>query len=815
VGPGEHAEWRWVNAPLRLADTNRGPGRCLEEEDGPAKEPSGGAVSMLLSILLTSVSALVLSTTLLVVAGHRLRLASPVLSVVLTVLFAELAGQVTAWFWHVSSHYVLAGGVFVAVSVLLVVVGRPMWNPVGQLFFGSTVAAATSYLLLAGWVTVSGALSPLASVASALLWCIEALAFLITASFAFESCDVVCRVRWTRPQPEFDPSYQPKVSLHVPAYAEPPDMLLATIRSLEALDYPDLEIVVIDNNTADEDLWRPVERYCELRRKVRFVHVNPWPGYKSGALNLALRAYTSPDAEIIGVVDADYLVSRNYLKDAVGYFASPDMAFVQTPQDYRGWMSDRYLTSCHDAYRYFFETAMPSRNDRNSIIFGGTMGLIRRAVLDEIGGWDETCITEDAEASLRILKAGYSGFYLHRSYGRGIMPLTFGALKRQMFRWCFGGIQILRKHGRSLMPWDRRPDNHLRIPQRLDYLLGGLQWFGNLVGLVFTAVLGLTAATLIAKGHVPFGPLLGAAVVLPLTMLASGLVRALWALRHRTGISYRRAVLAFVTWLSLSWTVAMACLQGVARTAQPFLRTPKFRGDGDVVEALRATRAESGLAAAAWLTAAALALSGKVSPVLVALFAWQGAVYAASPTMAWLNQRSHLPVRLERLRRAEERRDRFASARPHLVRVGLGTAVASLTTLLLVGTLSASRSPRLDLILTPPSGGPAASGSAGSQAGSGDGSTNTAGSGTTGVNQTGAQNSGRGSQPAGSSVSGATPSGVAATTTTAPLAPAATSTTITTTRPVGSSTTTTRPTASSSTTLPSQATTTTTNPHKP
>lgn|SRR5487761_1173531 len=131
------------------------------------------------------------------------------------------------------------------------------------------------------------------------------------------------------------------------------------------------------------------------------------------------------------------------------------------------------------------------------------MGLIRKSTLEEIGGWDETCITEDAEASLRMLKAGYSGFYLNQSFGRGIMPLTFNALKRQMFRWCFGGIQILRKHGRSLIPWLREPDNHLGAAQRLDYLLGGLQWFGNLVGLAFTGVLALTAASLLAKGHYP------------------------------------------------------------------------------------------------------------------------------------------------------------------------------------------------------------------------------------------------------------------------------------------------------------------------
>jgi cellulose synthase/poly-beta-1,6-N-acetylglucosamine synthase-like glycosyltransferase len=776
---------------------------------------------VLLSILLDSVTALVLSTFFLLLVGRRLRLASPAVSVAVAAAFALVAGEVTAWFWNVSAHYVLAGEVFVLAVVLVVVAARPMWNPAGQLFFASTVAAAVAYLALAGWVTVSGVLSPPAAGASALLWCVEAAAFVITASFTFESCDVVCRVRWKRPVPPFDPSYQPLVSLHLPACAEPPDMLLETIRSLEAIDYPNLEIVVVDNNTEDESLWRPVERYCRHRRNVRFVHVNPWPGYKSGALNLALRAYTDSAAEIIGVVDADYLVSREYLKETVGFFASPDIAFVQTPQDYREWSGNVYLTACYDSYRYFFEAAMTSRNDRNSIIFCGTMGLIRRSVLEEIGGWDEECITEDAEASLRMLVAGHSGFYLNRSFGRGVMPLTFGALKRQMFRWCFGGIQILRQHGRCLMPWDRQPDNRLRLPQRLDYLMGGLQWFGSLVGVAFTAVLALTAATLLAKGDVPFGPLVGAAVVLPLSLLASGLVRSLWALRHLSGISYRRAALAFVIWMSLSWTVAVACLQGLARTSQPFLRTPKFRAEGGLADALRTTRAESALAAAGWLAAAVSAASGRVGWVIVALFAWQGAVYAASPAMAWANQRSHLPLRLERLRRAEERRERFASVRPHLVRAGVGTAVAVLTTVLLVGTLSASRSPRLQLILTPPSGGPS-SPAGGPQAGTatgtgtGTGPAGGAGGSTTGAAGTAARGAGSAGAGAAGNGSGSAPSSTtttspsanspgASTTTTAP--PPTGTTTTTPAHPTGSTTTT------SSTTLPTA--TTTTNPHRP
>src|SRR5262249_18398127 len=159
-------------------------------------------------------------------------------------------------------------------------------------------------------------------------------------------------------------------------------------------------------------------------------------------------------------------VDPGWIRALVGYFADPRVAFVQSPQDYREYDGDTYLQACYDAYKYFFVTTMPSRNQRNSIIFAGTMGLLRRAVLEQVGGWDEWCITEDAELSLRILKLGYRGVFVGQSYGRGIMPLTFDSLKSQRFRWCFGGMQILRMHWRDLVPWRRDPQSGLTVPQR-------------------------------------------------------------------------------------------------------------------------------------------------------------------------------------------------------------------------------------------------------------------------------------------------------------------------------------------------------------
>ncbi|GAC1598266.1 MAG: hypothetical protein NVS3B21_23630 [Acidimicrobiales bacterium] len=630
---------------------------------------------MLFTLTLTAMVALVGATPVLFLLGRRWRLASPSVSVAIAVPFAVAAGEVAARLFRLPSDLVLIAEVVLFLVVLATILSRRAWNAVGQLFFASLVTMSGAYLLVAARATFAGGLSALGLAASVVLLVFEVFAVTISLTFAFESIDVVCRCSWDRPPPVHDQAYRPFVSLHVPAYNEPSDMLIETIQSLEALDYPNFEIVVIDNNTADDDVWRPVETYCAGRPRVTFVHVAPWPGFKSGALNLVLRDYTHPDAEIVGVVDADYLVRSDYLDRLVGYFADPQLAFLQTPQDYRDYQGDTYLTACYDGYRYFFETAMPSRNERNSIIFGGTMGLIRRSALEELGGWDEWCITEDAEASLRMLRNGHRGLYVNETYGQGIMPLTFTSLKKQRFRWCFGGVQILRKHWRSLLPWDRSPDNHLSVPQRLDYLLGGLQWFGDFAGLVFTAILIVSGVLLVTTGHVALRALSGALLLVPGVLIGTGLLRAVWALRARTHITRRRAVLAFATWLGLSWTTALACIRGVFRSEGVFLRTPKWKSGGHLIEALRETRHETGIAA----VLAGLAISVGVARgrwLVVALLGWQTAVFACSPFMAWLNQRTELSARLARRQRSEERRDRATALAPVAVRTGAGAVLA-------------------------------------------------------------------------------------------------------------------------------------------
>ena len=83
----------------------------------------------------------------------------------------------------------------------------------------------------------------------------------------------------------------PKVSIHVPAYNEPPAMLIETLDALARLDYPDFEVLLIDNNTRDENVWRPVEAHCAPRRALPLLSRGTARGFQGGCAQLRARAH--------------------------------------------------------------------------------------------------------------------------------------------------------------------------------------------------------------------------------------------------------------------------------------------------------------------------------------------------------------------------------------------------------------------------------------------------------------------------------------------------------------------------------------------
>ena len=595
----------------------------------------------------------------------------------------------------VTEHNTIAGvaGLVTASLIWLPVTRR--WNARGHLCWASSIFLFVVYLAYVLDWTFASHLGAAGTAGGLLLWLFEVFAAILACAYLWEICDAIGSETWRRratPAVLALPAggEVPFVSLHVPAHNEPPDMVIDTLRSLLRLDYPRYEVILIDDNTDDESLWRPVERWCE-QHTVKFAHLQDWPGYKSGALNYALRELTDQRAEVIGVVDSDYQLAPGFLRRCVPLFADSWVGFTQAPQDYRGWSHAPYYRRLYYSYQYFFAVSQPSRNERDGAIFAGTMGLIRRVALEQLGGWDEWCITEDAELSLRLLRAGWTGWHVGESWGKGIMPLTFEALKGQRYRWCFGGIQILRMHWRSLLPGRLSKQNRLSTGQRWAYLSGAVQWYGDVLGLVFLVFLLVGAANLATGGGELFRKLTAFLVATVPVLVGLGLVRAVALLRRGTGASWRDAIGAFFIWQSTSLVVARASALGLFARKAAFLRTPKTSEKAKWWEALRANWAESSLALLGMLgIASALTRATELSgPLLAALLLFPTLGMAAAPFNSWAAQRAALPPDLRERRTTEWKRTRERRA---FVR---GAAVGGLVTVLGVAAAAVA------LMLTP------------------------------------------------------------------------------------------------------------------
>jgi len=395
----------------------------------------------------------------------------------------------------------------------------------------------------------------------------------------------------------------PMVSVHVPAYNEPPRMVIATLDALARLDYPRFEVVVVDNNTKDPDVWQPVQAHCErLGERFRFFHVDPLAGFKAGALNYALDQ-TDPGAEIVAVIDSDYEVSSRWLRDLAPQFRQPQVAIVQAPQDYRDQGQSAFKAMSYAEYRGFFYIGMVTRNERNAIIQHGTMTMIRRSVLEEVGRWGEWCITEDAELGLRVFEHGYEASYIPKSYGRGLMPDTFTDFKKQRFRWAYGAIQIMRRHLGELAGWRR---SRLTRGQRYHFVAGWLPWLADGINLLFNlGALGWSVAMALAPRHVD--PPLMLFSFLPLSLFAFKVAKLVYLYRTTVDATARQTVAAALAGLALSHTIALAVVTGVLTKTKPFFRTPKMAGRLALLAAIAAAREEALFAVA--LIGAALAIT--------------------------------------------------------------------------------------------------------------------------------------------------------------------------------------------------------------
>jgi exo-beta-1,3-glucanase (GH17 family)/cellulose synthase/poly-beta-1,6-N-acetylglucosamine synthase-like glycosyltransferase len=361
----------------------------------------------------------------------------------------------------------------------------------------------------------------------------------------------------------------PKVSIHVPAYFEPPDMLKQTLDAVSRLDYPNFECVVIINNTPDPEFWQPIQDHCRaLGERFKFINAEKVDGFKAGALRIAMDR-TAIDAEIIGVIDADYVVQPDWLKDLVPVFADPRVGLVQAPQDHRD--GDRSLMHyiMNGEYAGFFDIGMVQRNEANAIIVHGTMCLIRRAAMDMAGGWAGDTICEDTDLGLAVIEHGWLTHYTNHRYGHGLLPDTYEAFKKQRHRWAYGGFQIVKKHWRRFLPGASR----LSPDQRREFALGWLNWLGAESLGVVVAILNLIWVPIVAFADIAIPD-----EILTLPIIASfvvSLVHFVVLYRLRVPVKIGQMLGAMVAAMSVQWTVSRAVANGLITDHLAFARTSK------------------------------------------------------------------------------------------------------------------------------------------------------------------------------------------------------------------------------------------------
>lgn len=363
---------------------------------------------------------------------------------------------------------------------------------------------------------------------------------------------------------------EPFISIHVPAHNEPPELLKETLLSLSRLKWSNYEVLVIDNNTSDESLWKPVEAFCrELGEKFKFHHVENLPGFKAGAMNY-VRQFMDPKAEFIFVVDADYVVERRALRRAIRYFTDPKIGLIQFPQDYRNTGPGNIGIALD--FKHFFSGYMTMANTLQCVPSTGTLSLIRVAALRDVGGFSTESITEDADIGFRLNVRGYKCIFVNESIGKGVLPHDLEGLKKQRWRWAFGNAQILKLNWRKILG-----GKQLSWRQKLGFVTHLTAWFNfNLVPSISLIALGVKSL------FFALTPLDHASVAISATTLVTYLIvrfaTIYLSLRH-DGHSIKEILLAYLTHLGLGWVFGASWIKCIWDHRAPFVRTNKFIHD--------------------------------------------------------------------------------------------------------------------------------------------------------------------------------------------------------------------------------------------
>ncbi|ATU95691.1 glycosyltransferase family 2 protein [Phyllobacterium zundukense] len=265
----------------------------------------------------------------------------------------------------------------------------------------------------------------------------------------------------------------PSVDVFICTYNEPINILEKSVISARSMDYPRFKIYVCD------DTRRPqIKDYC-ARVGVNYI-TRPDNGHaKAGNLNnaLALTNSAGNSSDLIMVLDADFAPQENFLMRVTGLFRNGEIGLVQTPQFY--FNSDPIQhnlgisSSFVDDQRVFFDTFQPAKDAAGCAFCVGTSFVVRRSLLNEMGGFPHEALSEDMLLTYRLMERGYVTRWLNEKLSVGLSAEGIPEYITQRTRWCLGTIQIgLLKDGPL---WRGR----FTLTQRLHYIHGLLSWLSK------------------------------------------------------------------------------------------------------------------------------------------------------------------------------------------------------------------------------------------------------------------------------------------------------------------------------------------------
>lgn len=232
----------------------------------------------------------------------------------------------------------------------------------------------------------------------------------------------------------------PSISILVPAYNEAA-VLERALASLMRLDYPDYEVLVIDDGSRDDTL--AVAAQWEGQHGPAHIRVITKPnGGKATALNAGIAHSKHP---LIMCMDADSHLERRTLLSAARHFRDPAVGAVagNVKVENRGRIVTRL-----QALEYIEGLNMPRRAQGFVAavnIVPGPVGLFRREALEEVGGYDTDTFAEDADLTLKLMAAGWRVEYEDQAIAWSEAPESWRDLTQQRYRWTRGILQALRK----------------------------------------------------------------------------------------------------------------------------------------------------------------------------------------------------------------------------------------------------------------------------------------------------------------------------------------------------------------------------------